>query len=144
MDINALELVYRNSASSEELKAALLYHGVSEDQLHRLAAEHGWAPGPAVVKSFATLPSLEDVDPEYIDSSNKAAIRRLHTLLEYTVTRLHGEAEELSTAALIDQLEHVVKIREKLTKLELPLYGLTTAEPLAIKNPINIFLSDEQ
>lgn len=139
----ALEHTYKNAETPEHLRTALEYHEVSETEFYNLATEMGWTPGPMAVESLLGSPLLE-AGPEHIDKTTKAALRRIHMMLEAAVTKLHAESQETNTIAQLGQLETVVKIREKLTKLELPLYGLTTAEPISVQNPINIFMSADE
>jgi hypothetical protein len=147
INIRELELVYRNAETQEELDLALQFHGITYGELSALATDRGWQSSPIAVKNLAAQidsfdPTVE-ADDKFIESSNKASIRRLHSLLEYTVTKFHLEARDMSIAAMADTLDVLVKIREKLTKLELPLYGLSTMEPVVVANPIHVFLDTE-
>lgn len=149
--LRSLELIYRNAESEEELDVALEYHNISKEDFFKLAHTHGWEPSPIAIKNLAyqinTTPLLP-VDSSHIEESNKAAVRRLHGLIELAVTKFQYammvREPAMSISAMLDQLETITKIREKITKLEYPLYGLSTMEPVAPVNPINIFLDPAQ
>lgn len=144
INLKELELVYRNAETQEELDLALQFHGITVEELLTLATDRGWQSSPIAIKNLASRIDQFDTieaDDKFIESSNKAAIRRLHSLLEYTITKFHSEAmRDMSIAAMADILEQLTKVREKLTKLELPLYGLSTMEPVVVANPIHVYL----
>jgi len=144
IDLKELELVYRNAETQEELDLALQFHGMSSSELYRLASDRGWETSPIAAKNLAAqvdaLPNAAPADEKFIEESNKAAIRRLHSMLECSLTRFHSEYREMSIGAIVDCLDKFSKVRERLTKLELPLYGLSTMEPVVVANPINVFI----
>jgi len=148
LDLKALELIYRNAETEAEMNLALEYHCISRDEFIDIAMTHGWPTNPIAVQNLsaqvASSPLLLPADNKHIEESNKASVRRLHGILEHAITKFQLEMANLSMAATLDGLEIITKIREKLTKLEYPLYGLSTAEPPAIPNPINIFLNTDE
>ncbi len=154
MDFQALELIYRNSETREEMDLALGIHGVSYEELLDMAMSRGWVSSPSTIKNLASCIEVEaskeddkkEADSDYIEKSSKASIRRLHQICEHVVTRFQVEMasleNQMTLPAVIDNLSNLVKIREKLTKLEYPMYGLSTIEPQVPVNPIHVFLTD--
>lgn len=155
MDLQALELIYRNSETKEEMDIALGMHGVVYEELLDMAMSRGWVSSPSTIKNLASCIEIEssssedekkEADADHIEKSSKAAIRRLHQICEHAVTRFQVEMasveNRMSLPAMIDNLSNLVKIREKLTKLEYPMYGLSTIEPQVPVNPISVFLTD--
>lgn len=143
LDLKSLEIIYRNSMTSEELDLSLEFHGITREELANLAMEHGWETSPIAIRNFAgQVEPLLEADSENIEKSNKASVRRCNAILEHLITKFQLEMSGISTIAAIESLETLIKIREKLTKLEYPMYGLSTIEPPAPINPINLFLTE--
>lgn len=142
LNLKSLELIYRNAETQEELDIALAHHGVTQEKLFELAVTNGWKPNPIAISNISSQIDsvLTPANDEHIENSNKASVRRLHSLLEYAITRFQYEMHGMSVIGAIESLDVLVKVREKLTKLEMPLYGLSTADPVIPSNPINIFL----
>jgi len=146
INIKALELIYRNAETEEELDYALEHHGLSRQEFFDLAAARGWQANPIAAKNLSAQINelvVSPADPESVEASNKASIRRLNSIMEFLVTKFQYEVRNLSLTAAVDVLDALTKTRERLTKLELPLYGLSTSDPVLPGNPINIFMSDE-
>lgn len=147
-DFKALELIYRNSETREEMEIALEMHGISMEQLVDTAMERGWESSPIAIKNIASDLSDENIttasaaDSDFIENANKASVRRLQRIFEHTVTKFQIEMVNMSTIAVIESLETLVKTREKLTKVEFPMYGLSTVEPPAPVNPIMVVLQN--
>lgn len=142
-DLKVLELVYKNASSEEELDASLEYHEISREDFFALASEKGWTPGPMALNTIVSNASLIEADASFIDGSNKASVRRMQVILEYAAAKLQSTMLEMAPSALIDQLDSISKVGERLIKLERPMYGLTTSEPLPIPNPFQIVINSQ-
>ena len=143
-DILALELIYRNSLTDEELEIALQYHGISKEQFTNIAMVNNWPKNPVAVKNLCTAIEerpLQPADAKFIEETNKASIRNISTIFEHAVTKFKLEMGEMGIPAILDALDTLTKVRERLTKLEYPLYGLNTNIPDVPVNPINVYLS---
>lgn len=148
VDLKILELIYRNSETEDEISLALEKHNISMDELVDIAMEQGWDTNPIAIKNAASGLSGDSIlvpaDSLHIENSNKASVRRLHRILEYAITKFQLEMVNMTTPAIISGLDTISKVREKLTKLEYPLYGLSTMEPVTPPNPIHIFLDNKE
>ena len=145
-DLKALELIYRNSLTEEELDLSLQYHNISKEDFTNIAMINGWPTNPVAVKNlFAIIDEspLQSADSGQIEETNKASIRRINGIFEHAVTKFQLEMAGMSVPAILDSIDVITKIRDRLTKLEYPLYGLNTNVPETPANPINIFLSEE-
>jgi len=145
-DLKALELIYRNAETEAEMNLALEYHCISREEFIDIAMKNGWPTNPVAIQNLSAQVGspLLSIEPKGIEESNKASVRRLHCILEHAVTRFQLEMSSLTLPAVLDGLETISKIREKLTKLEYPLYGLSTVEPPAVPNPINVFVNTDK
>lgn len=147
-DITALELIYRNCQTEQEMEVALAYHGISKEQFTNIAMVNNWPRNPVAIKNLCTVVDefnpLQPADKDFIEESNKASVRRINNVFEYAVTKFQLEMANLNVVPLLESIDLLAKIRERLTKLEFPLYGLNVADPQVPVNPIHVFLTAEE
>ncbi len=147
-DIAALELIYRNSQTELEMELSLQFHGISKEEFVNIAMTNGWPKNPVAIKNLCTTVDefnpLQPADKDFIEESNKASVRRINHVFEFAVTKFQLEMANMNVVPLLESIDLLAKIRERLTKLEFPMYGLNVADPQVPVNPIHVFLTAEE
>lgn len=103
MELEVLKTIYLNTETEEELVLSLQHHGISKSEFFKLAEKNDWQSNP-----FIDGILLGRKDPE----------TRLFSIFNYTATRLQQNAADMSVADVIATLDSLVKIREKINRLD--------------------------